>query len=122
MSWPAKLVLLLAVLVGGFMGGIKYQHGVTAARDLAQRQSDDKVRARQLDRADTSAANFETDKVKNETRTRTITLEVEKIVERPVYLNACFEPDGLRALNRAIQRTDDPGQPSLKLPRPAAGG
>ena len=122
MSWPAKLVILLAVLVAGFMGGIKYHAGVVAARDLAQRQSEEKVRARQLDRANTSATSFEADKVKNETRTRTITVEVEKIVERPVYLNACFEPDGLRALNRAIQRADDPGQPSLKLPRPAAGG
>lgn len=33
---------------------------------------------------------------------RTITREVDKIVERPVYRNVCFEPDGLRRANAAL--------------------
>lgn len=70
--------------------------------------------------ASAAATGFEKDKEKNEIRNRTITVEVDKIIERLVYRNACFEPDGLRVLNATIRRTDDAGQPGLKLPRSAA--
>ncbi len=44
------------------------------------------------------------EKLKSEQRvkTETVTREVQKIVERPVYLNQCFDDDGLSAINSHI--------------------
>ena len=42
---------------------------------------------------------------------RTITKEVDKIIDRPVYRNVCVDPDGLRLINQALTK-------SLPLPRP----
>ncbi len=70
--------------------------------------------------ANAAAAGFETDKDANEQRTRTIIRTVEKIVERPVYRAVCVDADGLRVLNDQIRRAGDPGEPGLKMPRPAA--
>ncbi len=35
-------------------------------------------------------------------KTETVTREVQKIIERPVYLNQCFDDDGLSAINSLI--------------------
>lgn len=34
---------------------------------------------------------------------RTVTRTVDKIVDRPIYVRACFDDDGLRAVNAALR-------------------
>jgi len=43
-------------------------------------------------------------------RTETITHTVQKIVERPIYINNCFDADGVSAVNQAagISHTSEP--------------
>lgn len=43
-------------------------------------------------------------------RTETITHTVQKIVERPIYINHCFDADGVSAVNQAagISHTSEP--------------
>jgi hypothetical protein len=72
--------------------------------------------------ADVAATGFENDKDQNETRTRTVYVQVDKIIDRPVYRNTCIDADGLRLLNGQIRRADAAGEPGLKLPRAGAGG
>lgn len=48
---------------------------------------------------------------------RKATVTVEKIVERPVYRDACFDDDGLRAVNDLIKGTAA-GRPNIR-PRPS---
>lgn len=45
---------------------------------------------------------YQTQKAENEIKERVRYVEVQKIVEKPVYSNVCFDDDGLRELNRAI--------------------
>lgn len=46
-----------------------------------------------------------------------ITETVDKIVERPVYLQFCADDDGVRLINRAVRGSaDDPGEPGPAVP------
>lgn len=52
---------------------------------------------------DTRAVNHEQFKAKERVRYVTIEKEVEKIVDRPIYVTTqCFDDDGVRLLNEAI--------------------
>lgn len=84
---------------------------VTATQEIAQETE------RLANRAATS---FETDRTTNATRTRTITVEVEKIVDRPVYRTVCLDADGLQLIAAAIERRDPASQPGQPVPGPAA--
>jgi type II secretory pathway pseudopilin PulG len=46
----------------------------------------------------------------------TITREVDKIVDRPVYLRSCVDPDGLRVIARAVATTTDTSASSTTVP------
>ena len=120
MTWPAKLLIVIAALLAGFAAGNKYQHGVQAQRELAARQSADKIHARQLDRSDEAAGGFEADKTKIRTQFLTITKEVERVVEKPMYRDVCFDDDGLRLIRTAIDPTIPAGQPAPAVPGSAA--
>lgn len=48
------------------------------------------------------SSDYESEKSKQKVRVETVTREVQTIVERPVYLNACFDDDGLSKLNSLI--------------------
>lgn len=72
--------------------------------------------------ASAASTGFEQDRAKNENRTRTVFVEVDKIIDRPVYRTVCVDADGLRQLNDQIRRVDDAGEPGRTVPGPAAGG
>jgi hypothetical protein len=84
---------------------------VTAAADI--RREDERL-------ANRAATKFEADRSINATRTRTITVKVEKIVDRPVYRNICIDVDGLQLIATAIARSDIASKPGHALPGPAA--
>lgn len=48
------------------------------------------------------SADYEAKKSKQRVQVETVTSEVQKIVERPVYSNFCFDDDGLSKLNSLI--------------------
>lgn len=48
------------------------------------------------------SADYEAEKSKQRVQVETVTREVQKIVERPVYLNSCFDDDGMQQLNSLI--------------------
>ena len=51
---------------------------------------------------------------------RTITQNVDRVVEKPVYHNFCFDDVGLRLANEALSGTlAAPRQPDRPVPRPA---
>lgn len=62
-----------------------YKDAEEAAKDKAQKASEDYEQTKQ------------TERVKTETITRT----VQKIVERPIYINTCLDDDGVRLINEA---------------------
>ena len=62
-----------------------YKEAEEAAKEQAQKASEDYEQTK------------ETERVKTETITRT----VQKIVDRPVYINTCLDDDGVRLINEA---------------------
>lgn len=92
------------------------------SRDKQRIEAEAEKRRNDEKSASLAATGFEKDKVINETRTRTVYVAVDKIIDRPVYRAVCVDADGLRLLNGAIRRTDDAGQLGGHLPGPAAGG
>ena len=53
------------------------------------------------ERAQKAGENYEQTKETERVKTETITREVQKIIERPIYLNNCFDAAGVSAVNAA---------------------
>ena len=96
--------LVLAFGTGWWLRGLQVK---TATVDQTKAQAQADVQQAQR----TSTAVQQHAKVKTETEIRYVTTvkEVEKLVERPVYLERCMDDDGLRILNAQILGTDTPG-------------
>ena len=106
----AGVALVLAFGAGWWLKGLQVK-AATVDQTKAQAQADVKQAQRTSEAVQTHA------KVKTETEIRyvTVTREVEKLVERPVYLERCMDDDGLRVLNAQILGTNPPG-PGPALP------
>lgn len=106
MQWKITLAAaLLCALVSGSLiyGQIQYRKGYAAA---TEKISSDLAKAaqRQAQKAHAADTAYQRYKAQNAAAERTQYVEVEKIIEKPVYRNICFDDDGLRELNRAIAR------------------
>ena len=53
------------------------------------------------DKAQKASENYEQTKETERVKTETITRTVQKIVERPIYINTCLDDDGVRLINEA---------------------
>ena len=53
------------------------------------------------ERAQKAGEDYEQTKETERVKTETITREVQKIIERPIYLNNCFDDAGVSAVNAA---------------------
>ena len=115
MIYTHAAVAVLAVAIG-FAGGWKTQGWRWDAADKQRLEQEAKDLHRATERAQASSGAFEQKRSANEIRYRTVTVTLEKIVERPVYLSACFDADGLRVLNEQISGNPNPGKLGLKLP------
>ncbi|ABS90179.2 hypothetical protein OHW01_17195 [Acinetobacter baumannii] len=49
------------------------------------------------------SADYERVKAEQSTKVETVTREVQKIVERPVYKSSCIDDDGMQQLNELIK-------------------
>lgn len=49
------------------------------------------------------SADYERVKAEQNTKVETVTREVQKIVERPIYLNRCIDSDGVYQINSLIE-------------------
>jgi len=105
MFWQAKLAALLLVLAGLF-----FAYDYVGDRAVDQYKTEQLVIKAENDRLDQIKWNKlsgELDALKNKRQENAIVRErkIEKIVERPVYINECMDDDGLRELNNAITNT-----------------
>ena len=106
----AGAALVLAFGTGWWLRGLQVKAAMVK-QTQAQAQADVQQAQRTSEAVQTHA------KVKTETEIRyvTVTREVEKLVDRPVYLERCMDDDGLRVLNAQILGTNPPG-PGPALP------
>lgn len=117
--WKYKTWIAIAVLLFICMGQLAYTNKLSGQLFKADAEKDSAVakaiadtaapyiKAQATAEAKARKASEDYEKLKSEQRvkTETITREVQKIVERPVYLNVCFDGDGVSAINRLITNT-----------------
>lgn len=116
------LALLLTALAGfgaGAAVGFKFHAGLVAERDLAASKIEKKNEDVQRTRGDKAAASHESFKTKAAVRDRIVQVEVDRVVEKPVYLNQCVDDDGLRILAADIDARAVAGVPARAVSSPA---
>lgn len=118
MSILAYIAIAVGIFLAGLGTGWKAHVGITASRDLAALQAQERETLRRIDKVDTSAANHELAKTRIETEFVTITKEVERVVEKPTYRNICLDDDGLRVIAAAIGTAHAASQPAPAVSRP----
>ncbi len=106
----AVIALGLAFGTGWWLRGLQVK-AATVDQTKVQAQAD----VQQAQRTSEAVQIHAEKKTETEIRYVTVTREVEKLVERPVYLERCMDDDGLRVLNAQILGTNSPG-PGPALP------
>jgi hypothetical protein len=121
MSWAIQLVIALAIFAAGAAGGVRWHAGQDAIAAQEQARVDGIERQRRAELVDSSAVKLE--HKKEQLRTEFVEIErvVNRVVEKPIYNNACFDDDGVRELNAAIRAAAHPGvsAPAVPESRPA---
>ena len=111
------VALVLAFGAGWWLRGLQVKAAMVK-QTQAQAQAD----VKQAQRTSTAVQQHAQTKTETEIRYVTTVKEVEKLVERPVYLERCMDDDGLRVLNAQILGTNPPGPgPALPEAGHAAG-
>lgn len=118
MLYPYIAVALIAAILSG-SGVWKVQSWRYAAKEK-ERQEEVLRQIRIAEkRVDVAAESHEKDKQRIRTEFVTITETVEKIIEKPFYIDGvCLDDDGLRELARAIAPSAAAGEPARAVPRP----
>lgn len=103
-NWKLVAVLVCAVLV---VSAWQYDHAAqyrrgreSMAAEISGRLKDSAIEKAKQDR-ETSAA-YQSGKAVREEKERVRYVQVQKIVEKPVFRNACIDSDGLSVINAAI--------------------
>jgi len=65
-----------------------------------------KALAEAQNKANKASADYEQIKAEQRAKVENVTRTVQKIVERPIYLNRCIDDDGLSEINGLIKASD----------------
>ncbi len=116
--------LVIGMAIVGTLGAIAWGiyskgHAAGAAEIREQwHQAAAAQRKKEETRAAAAATRLETANEKARVVYRTITQQVDRYIDRPVYRNVCLDADGLRDANAALRGgpPPDPAQPHKPLP------
>lgn len=106
MSILAQFLLGLGLFLFGFGSGVKWHAGQDAIAENARQVNQRSIERMRRQNANTAAAAHESDKVEIRTEFVPIREEVERVVEKTVYRDMCFDDDGLRVIQSAISRVN----------------
>jgi hypothetical protein len=120
MLYIAGGALALAVLVGGYFKLTADARAEGYAKARAECEEAARLqREAEMGKANLAATDLEKGNAKARVVYRTITREVDKIVERPVYRNVCLDDDGLRRANAALAEAGAAAaEPDSRVPQP----
>lgn len=103
-NWKLVLIAICFVLI---VGAWQYDHAAqyrrgreSMAAEISGRLKDSAIEKAKQDR-ETSAA-YQSGKAVREEKERVRYVQVQKIVEKPVFRNTCIDSDGLSVINAAI--------------------
>lgn len=110
-------VYLVYILLAGLALAGMYAWGRSDGSDICTARitelvAESAVREKQAQlQAQKASQELEAARGKTEIKYKTITKEVEKLVDRPVYRNVCLDADGLRLANSALRPDAPSGEP-----------
>lgn len=104
-----KIYFLVAGFVAAFAAGWTVHHWKTAAGKTA-------AITRGVNKAADASEGLEKKRVETKTVYVTLTKYVDRIIDRPVYHNLCFDDDGMRIANAALAGKLDGGMPVTPSP------
>lgn len=103
-NWKLILIAVCFVLV---VGAWQYDHAAqykrgreSMAAEISGRLKDSAIEKAKQDRELSDA--YQSGKAVREEKERVRYVQVQKIVEKPVFRNVCIDPDGLSVINAAI--------------------
>lgn len=103
-NWKLILITACFVLV---VGAWQYDHAAqyrrgreSMAAEISGRLKDSAIEKAKQDRE--SSVMYQTGKAMREEKERVRYVQVQKIVEKPVFRNTCIDSDGLSIINAAI--------------------
>ncbi len=110
--WKYKTWIAIAVFFVLYVGQIAYTNHLSGKLRKAHEQCSAKIQeieqkhlkalAEKQNLINQVSADYETLKSEQRVQVETVTREVQKIIERPVYRNDCFDDDGVQQLNSLI--------------------
>ncbi len=124
MNPTSALLFGIALAIAAFSTGWitrDWKAGADMAKHLEQAA---KVQAERQKQVDAAAAGHEAYLKSAAARERVVSKEVQIVVEKPVYHDDCFDPDGMRLLSeeiaaRAFAGKSTPAVPDTTRPYPA---
>ncbi|MFV5503575.1 hypothetical protein VXP95_12295 [Acinetobacter sp. 226] len=110
--WKYKYWIAIAVFFVLWLGQIVYTNHLSGKLRKASEQCTAKIQeieqkhlkalTEKQNQINQMSADYESTKSKQRVQVEAVTREVQKIIDRPVYLNHCFDDDGLQQLNSLI--------------------
>ena len=123
---PTLLIYgLMALAALGMLGGIGYEvrQGGYDAANAECLQAGVAQAKREKELSDFAAKALADERAKRKVVIQVRTQYVDKILEKPVYRNVCFDDPGLSCLNAAINGKDSAGcKPDATVPAPKPAG
>jgi len=117
--WKYKHWIAIAVFFVLWVGQIAYTNNLSGKLRKSSEQCTAKIQAieqkhlkaltEKQNQINQVSADYEATRSEQRVQVETVTREVQKIIDRPVYLNHCFDDDGVSAINSLI--TGDTSQP-----------
>lgn len=110
--WKFKYWIAIAVLSFICIGQLAYTNHLSGKLQEAETKCTAKIQeieqkqlkalAEKQNEINQMSANYEAEKSVQRRQVETVTREVQKIIERPVYQQHCFDDSGLQQLNSLI--------------------
>ncbi|TVT78623.1 hypothetical protein [Acinetobacter colistiniresistens] len=108
--WREILIVFLAFLLLITLALLNHKSGQVKTADQKCFEQIQKIEhaqvealAKQQDKVNKVSADYEKLRSEQRTKVETVTRTVQKIVERPVYLNRCIDDDGVLQINSLIE-------------------
>lgn len=117
--WKYKHWIAIAVFFVLWIGQIAYTNHLSGKLRKADQQCTAKIQeieqkhlkalTEKQNQINQVSADYEATKSEQRVQVETVTREVQKIIDRPMYLNHCFDDSGVSAINSLI--TSDTSKP-----------
>lgn len=111
-----QIIIAAIIAAMGFAGGWEVRAWKAGSDHSAQVEAAARETMRRIEHVDIAANGHEEFKQTAAARERVVIKEVERVIEKPVYRNSCFDADGLRIIAADIAARDPASKPAPTVP------